>query len=118
MAVQHTQAVQQLSSAPRRTESCPSVIGPISLEVKQMGARSAGNPHAACDVEGAGNAARLGCPALPARQPSTLLMSEDGKRGDGQRPKPPRPSSTLPKRTSAGAPPQNLSLELYPSAFS
>src|SRR6516164_1826087 len=49
MAVQHTQAVQQLSSAPRRTESCPSVIGPISLEVKQMGARSAGNPHAACD---------------------------------------------------------------------
>src|SRR5215468_2005749 len=72
MAVQHTQAVQQLSSAARRTESCPSVIGPISLEVKQMGARSAGNPHAACDVEGAGNAARLGCPALPARQPSTL----------------------------------------------
>ena len=24
------------------------MIGPISLEVKQMGARSAGNPHAAC----------------------------------------------------------------------
>ena len=24
-----------------------------------MGARSAGNPHAACDVEGAGNAARM-----------------------------------------------------------
>jgi hypothetical protein len=59
MTVQYTQAVQQLSSAARRTESCPSVIGPISLEVKQMGARSAGNPHAACDVEGAGNAARL-----------------------------------------------------------
>src|SRR5215831_2116629 len=78
MAVQHTQAVQQLSSAARRTESCPSVIGPISLEVKQMGARSAGNPHAACDVEGAGNAVRLGCPALPARQPSTLPIGSDG----------------------------------------
>src|SRR6516164_5336510 len=32
MAVQHTQAVQQLSSAARRTESRPSVIGPISLD--------------------------------------------------------------------------------------
>jgi len=35
-----------------------------------MGARSAGNPHAACDVEGAGNVARSG--DLPARQSSTL----------------------------------------------
>ena len=34
--------------------------GPISPDVKQMGARSAGNPHAACDVEGAGNVARSG----------------------------------------------------------
>src|SRR5262249_60276001 len=34
------------------------MIGPISLEAKQMGARSAGNPHAACDAEGAGNVAR------------------------------------------------------------
>ena len=100
MAVPHTQAVQQLSSAARRTESCPSVIGPISLEVKQMGARSAGNPHAACDVEGAGNAARLGCPALPARQPSTLPMSEDGKRSVAKWPKLPRLSSTLPTLTS------------------
>src|SRR6516225_9491833 len=52
--------VQQLSSATRRTESCPRMIGPISPDVKQMGARSAGNPHAACDVEGAGNVARSG----------------------------------------------------------
>jgi hypothetical protein len=37
-----------------------------------MGARSAGNPHAACDVEGAGNVART--KDLPARQPSTLLL--------------------------------------------
>jgi hypothetical protein len=37
-----------------------------------MGARSAGNPHAACDVEGAGNVART--KDLPARQSSTLLL--------------------------------------------
>jgi hypothetical protein len=34
------------------------MIGPISLGVKQMGERSAGNPHAAFDVAGAGNVAR------------------------------------------------------------
>jgi len=37
-----------------------------------MGARSAGNPHAACDVEGAGNVARSGCLGRLARQSSTL----------------------------------------------
>jgi len=37
-----------------------------------MGARSAGNPHAACDVEGTGNVARS--KGLPARQSSTLLV--------------------------------------------
>ena len=37
-----------------------------------MGARSAGNPHAACDVEGAGNVARSGCLGQLARQSSTL----------------------------------------------
>ena len=31
------------------------MIGLINLEVKCAGARSAGNPHAACDVEGVGN---------------------------------------------------------------
>jgi hypothetical protein len=67
---EHSQAVQRLSSATRRTESCPSRIGPISLGVKQMGARSAGNPHAACDVEGTGDVARSR--GLPARQSSTL----------------------------------------------
>jgi hypothetical protein len=40
--------------------------------VKQMGARSAGNPHAACDVEGTGNVVRSS--DLPARQSSTLLI--------------------------------------------
>jgi hypothetical protein len=37
-----------------------------------MGARSAGNPHAACDVEGAGNVARSGYLGQLARQSSTL----------------------------------------------
>src|ERR1700676_4354175 len=41
-----------------RAESHPSRIGLISLDMKQMGERSAGNPHAAFDVAGAGNVAR------------------------------------------------------------
>src|SRR5262245_58072403 len=70
------------------------MIGPISLEVKQMGARSAGNPHAACDVEGAGNVARSGCLGQLARQSSTrpgkavlhpvACGSVPGARGRGQ----------------------------------
>ena len=40
-------------------ESCPGRIGPISLGAKQTGERSAGNPHAAFDVAGAGNVVRL-----------------------------------------------------------
>ena len=47
-------------------------LGPISLGMKQMGARSAGNPHAACDVEGAGNVAGPNRSARSARQSSTL----------------------------------------------
>src|SRR6202171_1731750 len=74
-------AVQRLQSATRRAESRPSRIGPISVGVKQMGARSAGNPHAGCDVEGTGNVARSS--GLPARQPSTLPMSGMWKRGHG-----------------------------------
>src|SRR6516162_5640123 len=80
MAVRHSQAVQRLSSATRRTESCSSRVGPISLGVKQMGARSAGNPHAACDVEGTGNVARSR--GLSARQSSTLPV----RGGDGNIP--------------------------------
>ena len=52
MAVRHSRAVQRLSSATRQAESRPGRIGPISLDVKQMGKRSARNPHAAFDVEG------------------------------------------------------------------
>ena len=65
----------------------PSRIGPISVGVKQMGARSAGNPHAACDVEGTGNVARSS--GLPARQSSTLPMSGVWKRGHGRTSKAP-----------------------------
>jgi hypothetical protein len=44
-----------------------------------MGARSAGNPHAACDVEGTGNVAWWQASTLPARQSSTLpVRGEDG----------------------------------------
>src|SRR5260221_14123065 len=38
-----------------RWQSCPSTIGHITLGPKQTGAPSAGNPHAGCDVAGAGN---------------------------------------------------------------
>ena len=36
-------------------ESAPSVKGPIPLETKRAGKRSAGNPHTAFDAAGAGN---------------------------------------------------------------
>ena len=58
MAVQILAAVQRLQGSVAYVESRPSAIGLITLEVKQTGERSAGNPHAAFDVEGAGNVAR------------------------------------------------------------
>ena len=42
-----------------RAESAPSLIGPITLDMKRAGKRSAGNPHAAFDVAGAGNVAMV-----------------------------------------------------------
>ena len=72
MVVRDLVAVQWLQSSPTAVESRSSRIGQISLEVKQTGERSAGNPHAACDVEGAGNVARSGCLGQLARQSSTL----------------------------------------------
>jgi hypothetical protein len=58
MAVRITAAVQRLQGSVVYAESRPCTIGPITLEVKQTGERSAGNPHAAFDVAGAGNVAR------------------------------------------------------------
>src|SRR6516164_4801251 len=58
MAVRIFAAVQRLQGSVVNAERRPSTIGPITLEVKQTGERSAGNPHAAFDVAGAGNVAR------------------------------------------------------------
>jgi hypothetical protein len=57
MAVRISAAVQRLQGSMVHAESRPSTIGPITLEVKQTGERSAGNPHAAFDVAGTGNVA-------------------------------------------------------------
>ena len=54
----HARSVRRLSHAllPRSTaESCPSAIGLITLDRKQAGERSAGNPHATFDEAGNGN---------------------------------------------------------------
>ena len=61
MALRHSSAVQRLSSAAGHAESRSGRIGPISLGMKQMGERSAGNPQAAFDVEGTGDVARSRC---------------------------------------------------------
>ena len=52
-----------------------SLIGPITLDVKCAGARSAGNPHATCDVAGAGNRLTVG-----------LVRHSQRKRGEMDRP--------------------------------
>src|SRR5260370_39696182 len=57
-SVRISAAVQRLQGSLANTESRSSTIGPITLEVKQTGEGSAGNPHAAFDVAGAGNRAR------------------------------------------------------------
>ena len=73
------------------------MIGPISLDKKQMGARSAGNPHAACDVEGAGNVAGRSL-GQTARQSSTLPMRGVWNRSHGRATKAP-PDERGGKRT-------------------
>jgi hypothetical protein len=80
VAVRHSRAVQRLSSATRPTESRLGRIGPISLDVKQMGERSAGNPHAAFDAEGAGNVAGSKC-FDPSRRasPRPYLRAPEGE---------------------------------------
>jgi len=56
MAVRGTEAVQRISgSSSICAESTPSLIGLITPDTKQTGKRSAGKPHAAFDVAGAGN---------------------------------------------------------------
>ena len=86
-------AVQRLQGSVVYAESRPSTIGPITLEVKQTGERSAGNPHAAFDVAGAGNVARSRYCDTRRRKGETTGQHE-------HRPKPARQSSTLPVRGS------------------
>ena len=50
MAEPNSEAVRWLPSGSTSTESRSGRIGPISLEAKQTGERSAGNPHAACQT--------------------------------------------------------------------
>src|ERR1035437_1259491 len=60
MAVRDAGAVQRLPGpAQRFAESTPSLIGPITLDMKHAGERSAVTPHAPFDVAGAGNEARV-----------------------------------------------------------
>src|ERR1700722_13588475 len=58
MAVSDSEAVRWLPSGSTSAESRSGRIGPITLEAKQTGERSAGNPHAAFDEAGVGNVAR------------------------------------------------------------
>jgi hypothetical protein len=78
MVVSQSETVQRLSGTIHLIESCPNMISLISLEAKQMGARSAGNPHATCDEEGTGNVG-----IFPTRQSSTLPVR--GGRGNPSR---------------------------------
>ena len=57
VAVGHLAVVEHLSGESAAAESAPSARGPITLHTKQTGKRSAGKPHAAFDVAGAGNVA-------------------------------------------------------------
>ena len=59
MAIRDTGAVQRLPRPQSDVESVSSCIGPITLDAKRAGKRSAGNPPAPFDVAGAGNAAMV-----------------------------------------------------------
>jgi hypothetical protein len=101
VVVRHLEAVQQLQGPVAAAESCPSRIGPITLEAKQTGERKAGNPHIAFDVTGAGNVAWSKCCDTRNRKGEAtgntnsdlnrraslrpLPMSGDGKRSVGHR---------------------------------
>ena len=69
-------------------ESASNRIGRINLAAKCAGARSAGNPHAACEVAGAGN----GATDLAKRARRGKPRIQPSQRPDG----PPRQFPTLP----------------------
>ena len=90
MDVRDCRTVHRLPSSMSRSfaERRPGSIGPITLRGKCAGARSAGKPHAACDVVGAGN-------GLTVR----LVRHYHRKRGEqiGRAYGAPRQPSTLPR---------------------
>ena len=55
MAISRSGTVLRLQDKIPLTESVPCTIGHINFGKKVLGERSAGNPHAAFDVAGAGN---------------------------------------------------------------
>src|ERR1043166_3480271 len=59
--------------------SRPSMIGLISFAMNCAGARSAGNPHATCDVAGAGNGATAN--PIRARRGKPRTQAKDGPKG-------------------------------------
>ena len=86
-----------------RAESRPSRIGPISLGMKQMGERSAGNPHAAIDVAGAGNVVRSECFGRDWRaSPRPYRRGGSWKRGVAEMCRPSRRASSRPYATWRG----------------
>ena len=77
-------------------ESDSNRIGRINLAAKCAGARSAGNPHAACEVAGAGN----GATELAKRARRGKPRIRPSERPDG----PPRQFPTLPRSKKANRP--------------
>ncbi len=76
MAVRHARFVQRLPSAVARpAESALHVIGPISLDAKRAGKRSAGNPPAPFDGAGAGNGVTVGSTRARTGKPGTQTRS-------------------------------------------
>src|SRR6202012_256297 len=80
MAVWHVGALLGVPGVLSLLRRCSrsTLIGPITLDVKCAGARSAGNPHATCDVAGAGDGAmaipkrvRRGKPRIQAKEEPT-----------------------------------------------
>ena len=55
MAISSAGTVLRLEDKIPLTESVPCTIGHINFDMKVLGERSAGNPHAAFDVAGFGN---------------------------------------------------------------
>ena len=91
MALRRTRIIQWIPSKPARAadESAPSTISHISLDEKQTGKRSAGNPPAPFDEAGAGDVTMV--EILRHSKPKGRETDENK-----HQPKAARQSSTLP----------------------